>query len=82
MGLEGQDADTTENDVCKVRQANGKGDPEQDLHSVGTEVGGGGVVIQERTLSTKTSKVIAEHTDLVIMTDALLLISIRFTAWA
>ena len=38
VGLEDWNADMTENDVCKVCQANGKGGPEKDLCSSGTKV--------------------------------------------
>lgn len=58
----------------QVFQVDGKGSPEQDIHSLGTEVGRGGVASLKRTLATDAGNVTMKN--LAVMANALLLVGV------
>ena len=59
IGLEGWNTHVPGDGVCKFAK----------LHSLGTEIGGGGVISQKRTLAADVGNVTMEHTNLAVMTD-------------
>ena len=60
IGLEGRNTHVPGDGACKFAK----------LHSLGTEIGGGGAVSQKRTLATDEGNATMEHTNLAVMTDA------------
>ena len=78
--LKDRNADVTENDVGEDCQTNGKSGSEQDLWASGpgTDLRRDGGSC-EKTFAVGTSSITQEHTNLALRTDALLLVSARFT---